>query len=130
MRTQLLCTFTNKKSLEKTLDIITDTYSILYDKIFIYDEDNKLNNILTYNISHLLKDSSLDNTISIHRKKETNTFYTINALNALIASLNNGICDRQFKINWNDYENQILLVRNDELTRVKIIFKCIYFLPS
>jgi hypothetical protein len=37
-----------------------------------------------------MADSILENTILLHRKKESNTLYTINALNDLICSLNEG----------------------------------------
>ena len=50
-----------------------------------------------------------NSTISIHRKKHTNTLYTINAINELIKSANNGILDKSFKINWENYRNQLLI---------------------
>jgi hypothetical protein len=39
------------------------------------------------------------NTILVHRKKETNTLYTINALNELIKKLNGGVVDIAYKVN-------------------------------
>ena len=48
-------------------------------------------------------------TISIHRKKHTNTLYTINAINELIKSANNGVLDKSFRINWENYRNQLLI---------------------
>jgi hypothetical protein len=69
----------------------------------------------TYNIeSGNLKDL-LDNTISIHRHKETNTLYTINGLNYLISSLNNNIIDKNYKVNWDDYSNSAVLVTDKTL---------------
>ena len=70
----------------------------------------------TYNID--MGNSSaapLPNTILLHRKKESKTLYTINALNALIRQLNNGMLDNQFKVNWNDYQNSILLTQGPDL---------------
>ena len=60
----------------------------------------------------------IENTILVHRKKETNTLYTINALNTLIKQLNEGVLDTSFKVNWEEYKNCILLTKGDELKRV------------
>jgi hypothetical protein len=60
----------------------------------------------------------LGNTILLHRKKESNTLYTINALNDLIKSLNDGVLDTSFTINWIDYKNCILLTHAGELRRL------------
>jgi hypothetical protein len=54
-------------------------------------------------------DRRLRDTISINRKKETNTLYSINALNALIIALNGGVLDKSYMINWNDYKDCMLL---------------------
>ena len=54
----------------------------------------------------------LPNTISLHRKKQTNTLYTINALNNLVQLLNDGEIDPTFPIEWENYRN-MLLVTND-----------------
>ena len=53
-------------------------------------------NIDTGNMS----ENPLPGTILLHRKKESNTLYTINALNALVRQLNNGMLDNRFIINW------------------------------
>ena len=58
------------------------------------------------------------NTILVHRKKQTNTLYTINALNELIKSLNNGVLDKKFPIEWENYQNCILLIQTDGFNRI------------
>jgi hypothetical protein len=60
----------------------------------------------------------MPNTILLHRKKESNTLYTINALNTLISSLNNGRRDKNFIVNWNEYKNCILLTNGPELRKL------------
>ena len=60
----------------------------------------------------------VENTILVHRKKQTNTLYTINALNELIKSLNNGVLDKSFSVNWNDYRNCILLIQTEGFNRI------------
>ena len=45
----------------------------------------------------------------VHRKKQTNTLYTINALNEFVREENSGILDRSFQINWEKFKNQIIV---------------------
>ena len=88
MRTQLLCTFTKKKKVDDTIDAILDIYTVVFDKIFILEGDsNEDEYILTYNVEAGERINRLPNTISLHRKKQTNTLYTINALNNLVQLL-------------------------------------------
>ena len=54
----------------------------------------------------------------VHRKKETNTLYTINALNELIKKLNGGVVDTSYRVNWLHYKNSILLTQNNELNQL------------
>ena len=73
----------------------------------------------TYNIdSGNVQDAPMANTILLHRKKESNTLYTINALNTLIKDLNGGTLDKSFIVNWNDYKNCILLTDGPSLRRL------------
>ena len=51
----------------------------------------------------------MKDTISINRKKESNTFYSINALNALIRTLNNGVLDKTYRVDWSHYQDMLLL---------------------
>lgn len=119
MRTQLLCTFAFEESLEDTLDDIIDTHDILFNRIFVLQSDDAVELMCTYNISYVTKYNMLRDTISIHRKKETNTIYTINALNNLIRALNGGVLDKSYSISWDDYRNTALLVRGGELSMIK-----------
>lgn len=125
MKYQLLCTFSTAHKLESTLKIITDTYSLA--KKYIYVLCNELDNreiYITYNINP--KTIIIDNTISIHRKPDTNTIYTINALNHLIRLQNNGILDATFSIEWNQYRNCIILLNGDEIKKIPtLIYKVI-----
>ena len=50
-------------------------------------------------------------TISLHRKKMTNTLYTIN-LNDLIRELNDGRLDKNFQINWKIIRTLLLTNEN------------------
>lgn len=117
MSNKLFCTFSTEDALEETLRIIQERYKIIYNKIFILHATNQAEYIFTYNVD-LGNVNFLPNTILVHRKKESNTLYTINSLNRLIESLNAGVLDTQFKVNWTDYKNCILLTKGPELKKV------------
>ena len=120
MRTNLLCTFTNPRDKRKTIDLIIDKYDILYNKIFLLKNvDNDRELMCTYNISIEENYSELENTILLHRKKQTNTLYTINALNSLIKILNNGVLDTTYQVDWENYRNTMLLTNEEGLKRVE-----------
>ena len=121
MKTKLLCTFTDMHSYDAELESIKKYYDIVFDKIFSLQDIDDLNSLmLTYNINQDTFNSSnfYKNTISVHRKKDSNTLYTINSLNALIKKLNNGILNNNFVIDWNLYKNKILLVDGDSYREV------------
>jgi len=116
---KLFCTFSPKESLEDTLRDINREYTILYKKIFVLASPDSEEYMCTYNIEiEGGQTRILPNTILLHRKKESNTLYTINALNTLIKTLNNGILDSTFPINWPDYKNSILLTQGEDLKKL------------
>ena len=120
MNNRLYCTFTNIDDIEIILQKIQSSYKVLFDKIFVLESLDGDKIMLTYNVdmNNTKGESMIDNTILVHRKKQTNTLYTINALNELIKSLNNGVLDKSYSINWNDYKNCILLVQADGYKKI------------
>ncbi|MEC7870788.1 MAG: hypothetical protein VX868_01820 [Chloroflexota bacterium] len=121
MRTQLLCTFAKKNSLNEIIDIIISCNKVLFDKIYVFENAQEPANLIcTYNVE-FENDfmEGIPNTISLHRKKHTNTLYTINALNQIIVQLNNGVLDKRFPVPWKDYRNCILLYNDDKLVEIK-----------
>ena len=101
MKTQLVCTFTRKHLIDNTINDIKENFSILNNKIFLFRTfDLKEDCILSYNINMDSYKKFLPNSIMVHQKRETNTIYTINALNELIMNLNNGILDKTYPIEW------------------------------
>ena len=118
MNNKLFCTFTSLGDLEKTLVEVKSSYDILYKKIFVLYIKSNDEYVCTYNVEPSSVESILPNTILVHRKKESNTLYTINALNDLIRSLNSGNLDTSFKVNWQDYKNCILLTTGGELKKL------------
>jgi len=119
---RLFCSFTSKDRLEERLVEINSQYKILYNKIFVLASPESDEYMCTYNIEVEGPETRmLNNTILLHRKKETNTLYTINALNTLIISLNNGMMDNKFPINWAEYRNSMLLTQGSEFRRLNTI---------
>jgi hypothetical protein len=94
--------------------------------MFVLEIIGKEEYVITYNVEHANVSYIPENTILVHRKKESNTLYTINALNELIKKLNGGVVDTRFAINWNHYKNCILLTQHNELNQLNTkIFKII-----
>lgn len=118
MSNKLFCTFSSEQQLDEILGTIQTKYKIIYNKIFVLYSKSQDEYICTYNVEFGNVSNFLENTILVHRKKESNSLYTINSLNRLIESLNGGVLDTSYKINWMDYQNCILLTKGNELKRV------------
>ena len=126
MSNKLFCTFATEDELDNVLEVIKDKYNIIYNKIFILYSKSQDEYIPTYNVDFGNVSSFLPNTILVHRKKESNTLYTINALNTLIKELNGGVLDTTYRINWPDFRNCVLLTKGSELKRINTkLFKII-----
>ncbi len=120
MRTQLLCTFTTKSRLNETIDIIVGCNDILYEKVYVFQNGNDLNQLIcTYNVEFIDNyEESIIDTISLHRKKQSNTLYTINALNEVIREKNNGVLDKSYMVDWNEFSNTLLLTNEMGLQKI------------
>lgn len=108
---QLLCTFTDSQKYQSVIQGIQQTYSLIDNRIFVFANEKNLREVyLTFNIIKNF-DSKLKypGTIGVHRKKQTNTLYTLNAMNKLIADENNGVFDKNFQLNWDLYKDSIIL---------------------
>ena len=121
MRTQLLCTFTTQHGLEQTVRDITKNFKVIFDKIYVLQNEQKTKELIcTYNVNQddEIDFNSVNNTISLHRKKITNTLYTINALNELIKLINNGVLDTNYQVEWDVYKNMILITNKEGLQKI------------
>ena len=123
---KLFCTFVPVEEVDGFIQDISSQYTILYNKVFVLQIKNSGEYVCTYNVDQPNIDNIPENTILVHRKKETNTLYTINALNELIKSLNEGIVDTKYKVNWQHYRNTIMLTQQGELKLLRTkIFKIV-----
>ena len=126
LNNKLFCTFTTLEGLDDLIDGITSKYKVMYNKIFVLHVKSNNEYVCTYNIDQGNISEIPSNTILVHRKKDSNTLYTINALNELIKNLNGGVVNTKFPIEWQHYKNTILLTQHDELKQLKTkIYKII-----
>lgn len=127
MKTQLLCTFSKIGEVYTTIDQIYEKYDVVSKKIFVLDNlEDPEQVILTYNVTNADTDDVLESTISVHRKKKTNTIYSINALNQLIILENDGILDKRYKIDWSKLQNTILVTAHGNLKKIPTKIREIY----
>ncbi len=116
---QLLCTFSNVSDFRNVMDQIRKFYTVYNDALFVfYNTKNVKDLYITYNIvNDNINFSKFPGTISIHRKRQTNTLYTLNAMNQIIRDENNGVVDKTFQVNWELYKDS-LIITADNLIRV------------
>jgi len=129
MKTQLLATFTTKKHLDDTSKSIQEAYTIVFNKIYVLQNEDKTDELIcTYNVNteQSIDYNAVKGTISLHRKKHSNTLYTINALNEVVANLNNGIIDSKFIVPWENFKNTLMVTNSEGLNKISTrIFKII-----
>ena len=119
LNNKLFCTFTSLENLDRLVEDLQSQYTIMYNKMFVLHIKSNDEYVVTYNVDQGNVSSIPENTILVHRKKDSNTLYTINALNELIKGLNGGIVDSRFRVNWQHYRNTILLTQQNELKELK-----------
>lgn len=119
LNNKLFCTFTTLDELDNLVSDLQSRYDIMYNKMFVLHVKSNNEYVVTYNVDQANVASIPENTILVHRKKDSNTLYTINALNELIKRLNGGVVDPRFRVNWQHYRNTILLTQQNELKELK-----------
>lgn len=126
LNNRLFCTFTPIDDLDSLINELTRRYDIMYNKMFVLHVKSNNEYVITYNVDQGNINDIPENTILVHRKKESNTLYTINALNELIKRLNSGVVDTKYPVNWQHYKNCILLTQHNEIKQLNTkIFKIV-----
>jgi hypothetical protein len=123
-KTLILASFVYPDRIENFLRFLKNRFNVRNDKVFVYDIiDDNSKKLLTYKIFIEVGDrvdlrEFFPKTIIVHKKR--NCFYTINALNLLIESESKNevgnIDHSQYKVDWEEQQNKILLSSNGELT--------------
>ena len=120
MNTQLLCLFTTKEELEKSVNFILGSYKLTNPNVFILESKLRPEEaFITFNVEK--GSSAIDSewkTILVHRKKQSNTIYTINALNEVVKSKTGGQIDSGYMIDWEEYKNCILTTSNSGYKKI------------
>ena len=114
MNTQLLCLFTTKEELDKSIQFILGSYTLTNPNVFILENKTQLEECyITFNVEKGSVAIPSDwKTILVHRKKQSNTIYTINALNEVVKSKTGGQLDNSYMIDWEEFKNCILTTSN------------------
>ena len=71
LNNKLFCTFTDLEGLEVLIEKIKTRYSIIYNKLFVLEIVGKNEYIVTYNVEQANVNAIPENTILVHRKKES-----------------------------------------------------------
>lgn len=124
----LLASFIFPERVEWFLSYLEAKFKITKDKVFCYknlDDESKV--IITFKIvtnegKRLNLKALFPSAIPIHKKGSA--LYTINALNKLIESSNEGmkgnIDYKSIKVKWEDYQDKLILTNNNELMFFRI----------
>ena len=119
----------DEQKIQEEVEFIVNNIEITNNLIFLLeDKDDPEKKIITYNA--VVEKGKPFNprlfTMRMHRKKQTNTLYTINALNAAVASQHDGKTGKDLKLDWTQYENSILLTAGKELKAQPVIVSKIF----
>ena len=127
-KTILLASFIFPERVEWFLSYLENKFGITKNKVFCYknlDDESKV--IITFKLvieenKRLNLKDLFPSAIPIHKKG--NALYTINALNMVIDSKqieNIGNIDySSIKINWDEYQNKLILTKGKELVFLNI----------
>ena len=124
-RSLLLASFVSKEELYDAIDQICATINIPKDLIFVFiNEDNPQDYVLTYNMNPEFANVKFTtiwrNTISVHRKKHTNTLYSLNAMNEYIKSRNHGVLDKSYQIDWSQFQNSFMIIKGGKFKTIPL----------
>jgi hypothetical protein len=123
-KTILLASFIFPERVEWFLGYLEAKFNITKDKVFCYknlDDESKV--IITFKLvipegKHLNLKNLFPSAVPIHKKGDA--LYTINALNMLIDQMiGDSIGNTDYKsvtINWDEYQNKLILINGKELT--------------
>lgn len=113
---RLYCTFVPVDRLRESIESLK---GCAQGRIFILDIGKDSEVVVTYNAQVRIPEDFLKSTVLCHRHKLTRTLYTVNALNWIIRKENGGLEDRNFKIDWDRYQDRMLVVQDKNLIEFK-----------
>ena len=111
-------TTNDEQQIQEEVQFIADNLNLTAPYIFLMQNaTDPSKKILTYN-AETEKGKSFNPrlyTMRLHRKKQTNSLYTINALNLALALEHDGASGRHLKLDWEKYQNTMLLTAGKKL---------------
>jgi len=108
----------SEEEIQKEVQFLVDNMNLTNQYIFLMAQsENPSKKVLTYNAITPPGKSFHPRlyTMRVHRKKLTNTLYTINALNLAVAAQHNGESGKHLKLDWESYANSMLLTSGKKL---------------
>ena len=127
-KTILLASFIFPERTEWFLSYLENKFGITKNKVFCYENlDDESKVIMTFKLvieenKRLNLKDLFPSAIPIHKKG--NALYTINALNMIIDSMEieniGNIDNSSIKINWDEYQNKLILTKGKELVFLNI----------
>jgi hypothetical protein len=115
---KLFISFIQQSHIESVVQDVYQKYPV-YGKIFCLELLDYEEVVLSYSLTVAQKYYFDYTTLIANRHKDTNTIYTINALNVLVKALNGGIADPRYPINWSNYKNNILFTSEGDLKVIR-----------
>ena len=127
-KTILLASFIFPERTEWFLSYLENKFGITKNKVFCYENlDDESKVIMTFKLvieenKRLNLKDLFPSAIPIHKKG--NALYSINALNMIIDSMEieniGNIDNSSIKINWDEYQNKLILTKGKELVFLNI----------
>ncbi len=119
MKSTLLLTFVDQDEIYDAIDKIATTLKMPHHQIFVFKSDDFEGYVVTFNLTaesaNIQYSSIWPNTISIHRKRQTNTLYSLNAMNQMIKNENGGHFKPNYKLDWESLNNSLMIIKNNNL---------------
>src|ERR1017187_4252334 len=123
IKRKLMCSFVIKKRLKEFIKFLLANN--ITNKVFILKTEKPTVVLFTYNILKEvdlsnLKDYGCLNSISIQRNKDSNTLYSINALNMVLENIRMITEEdkKDIKINWKEYESCLLITADNKINKI------------
>lgn len=125
MERKLMVSFVLKNKIKKFVNFLYSNN--ITEKIFILESESQENVwLVSYNIRknvdlRSLREYGVLNTLSVQRNKESNTLYSINALNLIITEHSEKLnkSKDEIQMDWSKYTNTVLTLSNGKLNRIE-----------
>lgn len=117
----LIGLFARKNKILSELEYIKNKFNIKFDNIFVYEVENDDNEyLITFKSKDKNDVNELKSSVVFHVKNKC--LFSINALNKLISEncKDSNIPNSEVQIDWNKYENKLMVVDKDELSIRKL----------